>query len=140
MLRYLVDKVKSAFKPKPVKHSSTVQGTGESFPTPEQLVQEMIQGGVIDHDKLNKVCNLYFGVAIKKSYFKLKGHSQYGVLLTIDAVDFITGDSGKLKDVLITLRDEGLNSSLCIKLSVKEFHEFLVSVEFKKPAKKESSV
>ncbi len=96
----------------------------------EKILKEFWCKGKLSHSDLVMLTHMYFDITFKKSYYKLKEMSAYGLYfeivsyqLVIDKEKFQENMTLDLVDVLLHLNDVSGNTSLKICVSVKELND-----------------
>lgn len=76
----------------------------------------------ITHDELNTLAHLYFNITIKNCLYTQRNVSGYGQIFEIVNVQ-VEHEDNKLGDIIITLKEVGLDQMLLMTVSIKDFHE-----------------
>jgi len=98
-------------------------------PEVSALVSQLKQGKQINHSQLNQLASFYFNIApIENSYYKFNSSIQQGMAFGIDGVDTVTNDVGDIVTIKLSMKELVYNIDLTIKISVEDFHEFLLPV------------
>ena len=89
-----------------------------------------LYSGILSSDSINHrdVCNLakaVFNVSIDSNQFCFRSGGPYGLVLKIDSVHTRVDTSGRLEDIVLTLRDCTMDTSMCVQISVKDIPEML---------------
>lgn len=103
-------------------------------PTISSLIHKLKHGEHITNPQLNQLVSFYFNVNyIPNSYYKFNAAIQQGMTFEIEGVDTITNEVDDIVEIKLTMREVVYNVDLTMKISVKDFHEFLkpISVQFK---------
>lgn len=98
----------------------------ELDPVIHELVGKLKHGEQISNSQLNQLAAFYFNVGnIPNAYYKFNTAIQEGMTFQIEGVDTITNEVNDVVAINLTMRELVYNVDLTMKISVKDFHEFL---------------
>lgn len=91
-----------------------------------ELVDLLKKGEQISNTQLNQLAQFYFNVGnIPNSYYKFNHAIQQGMTFQIEGVDTCTNEVNDIVSIHLSMREIVYNVDLTLKISVKDFHEFL---------------
>ena len=101
----------------------------ELDPVISDLIHKLKHGEQINNSQLNQLASFYFNIApIPNSYYKFNSAIQQGMTFEIEGVDTITNEVNDIVAIKLTMRELVYNVDLTMKISVKDFHEFLTPI------------
>ena len=114
---------KNLFKKKTPPVSFTMDTAEKGFDPKKEVLARLVRKPHLSHDEMNTLAHLYFNTIIQPKAFFVRRHGNgYGDFYNITAVHLEVVDM-ELKDIHITLADAGLETSLKMMVSVKDFNE-----------------
>ena len=124
---------KKETKPEIKQFSSTTTDATEGSnakrdldPSIGELIDRLKQGEQINNSQLNQLAAFYFNVAmIPNSYYKFNPAIQEGMTFEIEGVDTSTNEVNDIVSIHLTMKEVVYNVDLTMRISVKDFHEFL---------------
>lgn len=101
----------------------------ELDPAIHDLVNRLKHGEQISNSQLNQLAAFYFNVGpIPNAYYKFHTAIQQGMTFEIEGVDTITNEVNDVVAIKLTMREIVYNIDLTMKISIKDFHEFLAPI------------
>lgn len=101
----------------------------ELDPVIHDLINKLKHGEQISNSQLNQLSAFYFNVGpIPNAYYKFNLAIQQGMTFEIEGVDTITNEVNDVVEIKLTMRELVYNVDLTMKISVRDFHEFLTPI------------
>lgn len=125
---------------KEISLSTETANTGykDKYELLEEVMMDIKQKN-FSSTKAELLAKIWFNVDMSNSYYQLRYGDNSILFFSIRNVNLVTNDSSgkiELTDMIITLFDESLNSSLMLTVSIKDFKElFQVKTYRYNPAK-----
>lgn len=89
----------------------------------------------ITHGVLVDLSKIFFNVDITGNMFCFRSGGPYGLVLIISSVSMISDTQDNLDDILLELSDYSLNTSMKIKISVKDLEEMFKPFKLQLPVR-----
>lgn len=98
-------------------------------PTIGPLIDRLMKGEIINNSELNKLAQFYFNVKeIPGVCHKFNTTLLEGMTFDIVGVETETNEVNDIVNIRLTMREVIYNIDLSMKISVKDFHEFMTPI------------